>query len=145
MGEAEREEFWQETEKEIGEEVLSYAMGSYYPGHKRDAQLFGLLFISASAIHFRHFSQRSFLQVGKAPKEVRFSVMLGGKRLVVPQKLSGLRALFAGPSSRVFKLVGNQDDKPAYEAEFPFTVENNESDFIDTLLDLVEGVEEADA
>ncbi len=127
-----RTEFWKTTEEEVGEPILSFAMGAYFPEEGAKRPVFGLLFLTKTRIHFRHFAKESWLQVGKKSKEISFEIELEGRSLIVPPKLGWFRRLVMGHLSKVFQLVRSPST-----GGFSFTVENNESEFVSTLTGLV--------
>ncbi|TVQ35613.1 MAG: hypothetical protein EA384_16050 [Spirochaetaceae bacterium] len=75
--------FWDQTEEELGEEVIVYAMGRCLSGCAElppSAQMWGLFFITERALYFRHFPRQSWFNSlmsssgVSADKEVYISV-----------------------------------------------------------------------
>ncbi len=55
-------QFWEETEEELGEMVIVYAMGRCLSGCSEiAAPLWGLVFITERAFYFRHFAKPQWL------------------------------------------------------------------------------------
>lgn|SRR5690554_4722692 len=61
------DEFWRETEEVIGEDVLAYGLAQYHSGGDEEGPLWGLIYVTATRLFFRHF-----------PQENWFSSVLGG-------------------------------------------------------------------
>lgn len=128
-----RAEFWRQVEEDLGEPVISYAMGSFYSPEGRST--FGLLYFTSSALHFRHFEQNNWVSamlstVNRRTKESgAFSetVLLAGARLVESPPARGLRRLLSGAKPAIVEL---QDE---HGASFRFAVEFDRGEFLHSL------------
>lgn len=61
------DEFWRETEEQIGETVLAHGLAQYRSGGEEEGPLWGLIYVTPTRLFFRHF-----------PQENWFSSILGG-------------------------------------------------------------------
>jgi hypothetical protein len=54
-------QFWQDTETQIGEPILAYGLAEYLSGGEEEGPLWGLIYVTATRVFFRHFPQTSWI------------------------------------------------------------------------------------
>jgi len=71
-------QFWQDTEQQIGEPIVAYGLAEYRSGGEEEGPLWGLIYVTATRVFFRHFPQTSWISslmstgtVQPQPGEVR--------------------------------------------------------------------------
>jgi hypothetical protein len=162
-------EFWRQTEEELGEKILVYTMGEHYDARGPARPLFGLLFVSESALHFRHFAQHNWISSLAAPSrrsavrstpedEISIRIPLAGSRLRIPPRAGWFSRVFGSGQFPVYTfeqfgtegsdhLGATSDSTPAPKpataeqpAVFRFRIQMNEDAFLKVLRDKVETV-----
>ena len=54
-------DFWASVEREVGESILVHVLGRYQRGESPPGPLWGVFYVTASALHFQHFAQSSWI------------------------------------------------------------------------------------
>jgi hypothetical protein len=135
---AEVEAFWAQTEEELGERIIIYSMAQYVDGREEAGPLWGLLYLSETALHFRYFSHENWLgrfmksavrsgsgTGAKKEREVVFRIDLReSSELRKPPPQGWLQRIFASrPPLLALESRGNADP-------FRFTIEYRAEEFI---------------
>lgn len=132
------EEFWRDVEARLGSPVLSYALGQYVSGSDANGPMWGLFYLTNSALYFHRFAQRNWyssLVDNRSGGEVTITVPLDTVTLEDATGRSGrgrLARIF-GASADTFRLTDTQSGEPV----LLFTIEQRGSSLPDQLRDLL--------
>ncbi|MFW5694491.1 MAG: hypothetical protein ACOCYB_04940 [Alkalispirochaeta sp.] len=124
-----REEFWVQLEQELGQPILASTLGRYIEGRRAAGPLWGLVYITADTLYFRHFAQSNWFSSmmtadgGEGPvqaQNVTMEVPLREVESVVPPtpRRGILRILQR--EDRVFRLCAHRSTG---DDDFVFAVE----------------------
>lgn len=139
---AELARFWSQMEEKIGERILVYALGQYVGGRDIPGPLWGLIYVSETAVHFQHFPQKNWFSAilnmsgrtgpAAAPDRDEEVVYRIGLRDVKALRKPGTRGF-------LHHLVFAREPVFALESTFEgiepfqFTIENRRSQFVTAL------------
>lgn len=136
------EEFWKNTEAEIGEKVVAFTMGRCLSGcGESEEPKWGLYFVTSSTLYFRHFAQRNWLSAlmvsglgggsKSEPREIYLSIPVSRiDSISVQRESSLLRRLFSYSPPVIFL---SYRDEPGDQREMRFFVETKLETFVSVL------------
>lgn len=55
-----REAFWNQLESDLGQPIIASTLGRYLEGRETPGPLWGLLYLTADTLYFRHFAQNNW-------------------------------------------------------------------------------------
>ncbi len=139
-----REEFWAQVERDLGQPIIASTLGRYLEGREAPGPLWGLLYLTADTLYFRHFAQSNWFssmmstdgddapgQMKNVTLEVPFRSVSG---VTPPMPRRGIMR-FLQSQDRVFRLHALRE-RPD-QGDFVFTVEGEMEPFTRELLTAV--------
>jgi len=126
-------EFWATMEESLGTKILGYALGQYLSGRDPAKPLWGLLYLTETALYFRHFQQQNWISaisqsggISRGNSEVMLEVQLTTDMVLQREPPAGFLWRLLRGSPKVFSL----DSPGSAVPPFRFTVDQSDSPLI---------------
>ncbi len=134
---AEVEEFWNATERELGERIVVKALGQYLGGLEGlQGPLWGIFFLTDTALHFRHFKQENWYTLllgstGRAGGDADRAFVISKADVIEVlhhrEASGGILGLFSAPNPELVIRYRAEDRE---ERSLALRIEQNRNEFL---------------